>query len=273
MKDRQEAVEWFRARIKFVDFDPVLTPEQLDDLANTAALASERVERSIKDASICGRCGQDIPEDARVVWAEITAKWIGAQRVVVCEKCADEIAPAKLSTIHCSHCGSLPPSRVLVQITGDGKGGCKRYDRDMPEQFLDRLEAADKVLDKIAAQGVTKVGALSRENIAALLEDSQEACVSLLDDTTLFVCSGCADILTRTFHPCEACGREVLVAHNRYRERVCSARCQRRVARAKVDHDERECATCGTAFKPSRADAAYCSSACRQKAYRARRAS
>lgn len=33
----------------------------------------------------------------------------------------------------------------------------------------------------------------------------------------------------------------------------------------------RECAACGSTFTPSRADARYCSPACRQRAYRARR--
>jgi hypothetical protein len=60
-------------------------------------------------------------------------------------------------------------------------------------------------------------------------------------------------------------------------ERVaaCSRRCTDRVqlASRRVRHDERECEQCGETFTATRRDARYCSGACRQRAYRARRSS
>jgi predicted nucleic acid-binding Zn ribbon protein len=53
----------------------------------------------------------------------------------------------------------------------------------------------------------------------------------------------------------------------------CSRRCQELLERERrrVRRDERPCEECGRAFAPRRADGRFCSSACRQRAYRARR--
>ena len=77
--------------------------------------------------------------------------------------------------------------------------------------------------------------------------------------------------------PCESCGRPV---HYRpsYRRRhvLCSSRCawlaasKRRSATTGAAR-HKACAVCGTVFDPPRADARYCSPACRQRAYRQRK--
>lgn len=88
--------------------------------------------------------------------------------------------------------------------------------------------------------------------------------------------------------PCEQCGRPV------YRQRgeragvsggygygrpyrvLCSAACRYRlqgeVRRELRRPEPRPCAVCHETFEPTRSDSIYCSSACRQRAYRARRA-
>jgi hypothetical protein len=58
------------------------------------------------------------------------------------------------------------------------------------------------------------------------------------------------------FGCCTACATDAI--NERYRER-------RRRARA-----DRTCGTCGQTFTPTRSDGRYCSSACRQRAYRGR---
>ena len=108
------------------------------------------------------------------------------------------------------------------------------------------------------------------------------------------VCEGCAPkyLLERehdrtgwyTFinEPCGTCGRQVVsrTTHGMYRLRrhvFCCARCQwthhntvrnERGARAR----EKLCEACGEEFTAKRADAKTCSPACKQKAYRRRRA-
>jgi hypothetical protein len=84
--------------------------------------------------------------------------------------------------------------------------------------------------------------------------------------------------------PC-AGGCGMLVSHW-YRERwsgvrdkfvdaitTCSLRCSEKAQaeRRRVDHDVRNCAVCEELFVPKRADARYCSNACRQDAYRKRK--
>jgi endogenous inhibitor of DNA gyrase (YacG/DUF329 family) len=82
--------------------------------------------------------------------------------------------------------------------------------------------------------------------------------------------------------PCENCQRPVAQDRRRkpLRRVFCSARCQvtiynrlageqRKAERALV---RCVCASCGAQFKPRRSDAIYCSPACRQLAYRERRA-
>jgi hypothetical protein len=53
---------------------------------------------------------------------------------------------------------------------------------------------------------------------------------------------------------------------------TCSRRCTERaaIARKRVTHEERTCEGCGRNYVPTRSDARWCSSACRQRAYRLR---
>jgi hypothetical protein len=81
--------------------------------------------------------------------------------------------------------------------------------------------------------------------------------------------------------PCIICGRPVIYdARRRAEFAVCSERCSRvavferqkaRAQRKKPAPEQRTCAVGGQLFIPKRKDAAFCSSACRQKAYRDRR--
>lgn len=66
---------------------------------------------------------------------------------------------------------------------------------------------------------------------------------------------------------CEVCGRDVV---NR---RYCSDRCEYKAGnlRRRVGHESRRCVVCEEPFTPRRKDARYCSSACRQDAYRKRK--
>jgi hypothetical protein len=74
--------------------------------------------------------------------------------------------------------------------------------------------------------------------------------------------------------PCEACGRPVVdTGYLPPDHTACGSPCREeaRKVRRRAQHDEQACATCGKPFTPTRADAAYCSSACRQRAYRERK--
>jgi hypothetical protein len=78
--------------------------------------------------------------------------------------------------------------------------------------------------------------------------------------------------------PCHDCHRPVFhgAARKVPSHVSCSPECNRAVY-AKLAHDrrrraERVCRTCGALFLPKRADALTCSPACRQRAYRQRRA-
>jgi hypothetical protein len=74
--------------------------------------------------------------------------------------------------------------------------------------------------------------------------------------------------------PC-AGGCGVLVSHWYYEEiTTCSRRCSERVAaeRRRVKREARQCEVCDEEFTPARSDARYCSNACRQDAYRKRKA-
>jgi hypothetical protein len=87
-----------------------------------------------------------------------------------------------------------------------------------------------------------------------------------------------------TARPCEGCGRPVHHVPswcNPYapppRHALCSRACRRRqqsavarARRAKARSATRACACCGEHFESKRADAVFCSGACRQKAYRRR---
>ncbi len=76
--------------------------------------------------------------------------------------------------------------------------------------------------------------------------------------------------------PCAGdCG--LLISHwSHYSERpprACSYRCRQRanLEQRRVQPRSRKCETCAEEFTPKRADARYCSSACRQDAYRKRK--
>ena len=76
--------------------------------------------------------------------------------------------------------------------------------------------------------------------------------------------------------PCECCGAPTEIARiaGRRRRAWCSSTCAMvwyNQHRPKVERVERPCTHCGVTFKPARTDSVYCSSACRQAAYRARR--
>lgn len=89
--------------------------------------------------------------------------------------------------------------------------------------------------------------------------------------------------------PCEACGRPVVALHPAlhqtppsYSNRsapaiVCDDRCRheanlQRQRERRARERRTDCETCGETFTPARSDAKYCSDACRQKAYRERKA-
>jgi hypothetical protein len=80
----------------------------------------------------------------------------------------------------------------------------------------------------------------------------------------------------RPAEPCRNCGRPV--SHDTARKVpkhvVCSPDCRRAVyaalARARRSLPQAICQTCGKLFPPSRIDARFCSSPCRQRAYRQR---
>jgi hypothetical protein len=81
----------------------------------------------------------------------------------------------------------------------------------------------------------------------------------------------------RTPEPCAHCSRPVILNGRRPRPKhvVCGDRCRAAVyarcaQQRKTMMPEQICAICGRHFVPTRRDAAYCSSACRRKAYRDR---
>jgi hypothetical protein len=104
------------------------------------------------------------------------------------------------------------------------------------------------------------------------------------DVCVLLVCRVCAIRIASKYRKwrepivCEGCGRPVVHDVNRQppRDAICSEQCCRTVQAAKARERRqsrlrlRVC-MCGIEFKPTRPDARYCSSPCRQKAYRQRR--
>lgn len=71
---------------------------------------------------------------------------------------------------------------------------------------------------------------------------------------------------------CAYCGDEI---PNAFRRKYCSYRCANDayIARRREKQEaarEKVCAVCGERFNAKRKDAVYCSSACKQKAYRQR---
>jgi ribosomal protein L24E len=102
------------------------------------------------------------------------------------------------------------------------------------------------------------------------------------------VCVGCASpeelALAKIQTSCKGCGRPMLTPHRSgraitwtgdYRSilaQTCSARCEQRYRR-KLNREQRPeiaCTVCSKSFRPNRADAKFCSNACRQWAYRRR---
>lgn len=95
--------------------------------------------------------------------------------------------------------------------------------------------------------------------------------------------------IAKDYGRCEYCAREVfeVIEHSdgraygrvpHPRHITCSERCRdrlrsaRRAAAAAEERAGRTCEACGDPFTPRRADARYCSNACRQDAYRQRKA-
>jgi hypothetical protein len=97
-------------------------------------------------------------------------------------------------------------------------------------------------------------------------------------------CAACAATLAgRRWHPeqpCEQCGRPVFFTASRRipLHAVCGDACrsavklaQARTRRARTSRQRQAtCMACGTLFSPRRTDALFCSSPCRQRAYRQR---
>jgi hypothetical protein len=78
--------------------------------------------------------------------------------------------------------------------------------------------------------------------------------------------------------PCETCGRRVMQRTPLRYHTFCSPRCASRyhTARERAVRQQRPildkvCDGCNGSFRATRADTAYCTSACRQRAYRLRR--
>jgi hypothetical protein len=85
---------------------------------------------------------------------------------------------------------------------------------------------------------------------------------------------------SRPIERCAGCGCPVCYTRRSWRRRrwaLCSTCCEyvagnRRRAERLAEARLMECAVCGERFQPARSDAITCSSACRQRAYRRRRA-
>ena len=105
------------------------------------------------------------------------------------------------------------------------------------------------------------------------------------DVVVRYVCADCNDPTKNQWlqgrhwgepTPCRNCGRSVI--HDTVRKApkhiVCGPDCRRAVytaqARAHYRKNQQHCQTCGKLFQPTRADAQFCSSPCRQRAYRQR---
>jgi hypothetical protein len=124
---------------------------------------------------------------------------------------------------------------------------------------------------------------------------TQDEIVYLVRDYELFgdwiaVCARCADDeereACRLDGQCKGCGQPMRTPYMRTRSNiwtgecnvitanVCSKRCEqryrRRLQRERGSGAETRCTVCGVGFRPKRDDAKFCSSACRQWAYRRR---
>jgi hypothetical protein len=90
------------------------------------------------------------------------------------------------------------------------------------------------------------------------------------------VCESCATAVEQAnaCHECRCAGCSQPMLTPSMGHEVCSSRCARRyMRRLKSERKKAYCETCNQLFVPKRTDANYCSSACRQWAYRRRKAS
>lgn len=81
------------------------------------------------------------------------------------------------------------------------------------------------------------------------------------------------NLVDRDPRPCAVCSRLVCGRGADYEPvTVCSTACKQVAwrVRRRLSRDRFACAGCGGAFRPARADARYCTPACRQRAYRSR---
>jgi hypothetical protein len=95
---------------------------------------------------------------------------------------------------------------------------------------------------------------------------------ALTQRETVPVCSACVtpreEAAATRETTCAGCGQAMRSA---LAVRTCCSRCYQRELRARWrDRARGFCAACGQSFKPKRADARYCSPACKQRAWRAR---
>jgi hypothetical protein len=92
------------------------------------------------------------------------------------------------------------------------------------------------------------------------------------------VCRRCAYRGNAAAKTCAGCGRTLYVYRDTPAVVCCCRRCRQKVYNARraaaIARRNRlqQCATCGNAYTPKRADSKYCSPACRQRAHRARTA-
>jgi len=94
------------------------------------------------------------------------------------------------------------------------------------------------------------------------------------------VCKECSGNTWRYRNPkpCEGCQRSVYreQGNRDHRRCFCCDACRKRVAvvdareKRRRTRSTQQCATCGEMFEPPRTDAKFCSSPCRQRAYRTR---
>jgi hypothetical protein len=111
--------------------------------------------------------------------------------------------------------------------------------------------------------------------------DPDDPTVRLEQRETVPVCDACvteAELADATIDAtCGGCGQRMRLSQWPYphwgvsRCRSCSDRCAQRARRRQRRAELRAvCAVCNETFSPRRADARFCSDACRQKAYRQR---
>jgi hypothetical protein len=103
------------------------------------------------------------------------------------------------------------------------------------------------------------------------------ACVYTTEWVT--ICPACATVAEQraATHECQCrgCAQPMLSpASLKAHQLVCSNRCAQRVRRRQRQARRAmiHCGACGSAFRPTRSDARFCSRACKQKAYRLRAA-